>query len=221
VSAALLVDRVQKRFGDRALLDLNAITFSAGTLHVIVGDNGVGKTTFLKILSGLEPADQLLLRLDQHKVASSPYPDHLRREIVYVHQHPYLFSTTVDANIGYGLVQRKVEPATREAAVREAIQWAGLDSIAHVRPSKLSGGEKQRVALARAKVLNAPVMLIDEPTANLDGQARVQVAALLESLRLAGRIVIVATHDPALLTLPNVQRWNLEAGQLLFEGAAA
>ncbi len=78
----------------------------------------------------------------------------------------------------------------------------------------MSGGEKQRVALARTLVLNAPVMLIDEPTANLDTKARDQVKALLESLRAEGRIVIIATHDQALMALPGANVWQLMDGKL-------
>ncbi len=212
--SALQIQRVVKNFGDRRLLDIDAHTFSPGQLHFIKGDNGAGKTTLLKILAGIDRPNALDFRFNGATVTHTEYPDELRRDIVYIHQHPYLFSTSVAANIGYGLKMRNVPREPREAAIAEAIRWAGLTGVENVTPKRLSGGEKQRVALARALVLNAPVMLIDEPTANLDTKARDQVKALLESLRAEGRIVIIATHDPALMALPGANVWQLMDGKL-------
>lgn len=215
--STLQIQRVIKNFGERRLLDIDAHAFSAGELHVIKGDNGAGKTTLLKMLAGLDKAkasDALDFSFDGVTYTDTHYPDALRRDIVYVHQHPYLFSTSVAANIGYGLGLRKVPALQREHAITDAIRWAGLTGVEKVAPKRLSGGEKQRVALARALVLNAPVMLIDEPTANLDAQARDQVSALLESLRAKGRIVIIATHDPALMAISGANVWQLMDGKL-------
>lgn len=214
MGAALVVERVVKKFGPRTLIDSGAATFAAGELHLLVGDNGTGKTTFLKILSGLEQADEAAFSLNGFAYRGGRYPDAMRREIVYVHQHPYLFSTSIAANISYGLKQRAITGADRERALAEALQWAGLDAVRDVAPKRLSGGEKQRVALARALVLKAPVMLIDEPTANLDTKARDQIKALLETLRAEGRIVIIATHDPEMTRLPGATVWNLVDGRI-------
>ena len=215
--STLQIQRIVKNFGERRLLNIDAHPFPAGELHLIRGDNGAGKTTLLKMLAGLDKAnaaDALDFRFNGNLYTHAHYPDALRREIVYVHQHPYLFSTSVAANIGYGLRLRKIPVQQRQDAIRDAIRWAGLTGVEKVTPKRLSGGEKQRVALARALVLNAPVMLIDEPTANLDTQARGQVSALLESLRAEGRIVIIATHDPSLLVLPRTIVWQLMDGKL-------
>ena len=217
--AALVIERIVKRFGSRNLIDSGECIFAAGELHLLVGDNGVGKTTLLKILSGLEVADEMAFELNGRAWRGGRYPDALRREIVYVHQHPYLFSTSIAANIAYGLKQRAVAGDVRDKAVTEAMRWAGLDAVRDVAPKRLSGGEKQRVALARALVLKAPVMLIDEPTANLDAKARDQVKALLETLRAEGRIVIIATHDPALTKLTGATIWNMAGGRIVRSGS--
>ena len=144
----------------------------------------------------------------------TPYPQLMRDAIVYVHQHPVMFSTSVEENIGYGLSVRGVPKKIIAEKVEEAIAWAG---IAHLRasiPNFLSGGEKQRVALARARVLSPKLLLLDEPTANLDGAAREQVIALIPTLVNEGGSVIMACHDRDLIALPGVQRLKIRDGKL-------
>jgi tungstate transport system ATP-binding protein len=210
----LVIARLTKRLGARAVLDVGPVSFSTGTLHVIEGDNGAGKSTLLKCTGGLESADEIHLTFAGQSFAGGPYPAALRSAIVYVHQHPYLFSGGVVANLDYGLQCRNLTAETRKARIRDAITWAGLEYALNTPPRKFSGGEKQRLALARAVALEPQVLLADEPTANLDQVARGQVHALLESLVARGTLVIVATHDPALLGKAGAQRWLLNAGAL-------
>jgi tungstate transport system ATP-binding protein len=126
----------------------------------------------------------------------------LRSEVIYVHQHPYLFHTTVAANIGYGLSARRMPSQARDRVVAEAMAWAGVEHLRAVPPQKLSGGEKQRVALARAHVLHPKVLLLDEPTANLDAEARGQIVTLLGQLADRDTCVVVACHDREIIGLP-------------------
>jgi tungstate transport system ATP-binding protein len=143
-----------------------------------------------------------------------PYPRALRQAIVYVHQHPILFSTTVADNIGYGLVVRGAPPGFVQPVVEDAMAWAGVTHLRATNPARLSGGEKQRVALARAKVLQPRLLLLDEPTANLDGAAREQVIALIPTMVEAGSSIVIACHDRDLINLPGVQRLKLRDGHL-------
>jgi tungstate transport system ATP-binding protein len=92
--------------------------------------------------------------------------------------------------------------------------WAGVAHLRDTDPTRLSGGEKQRVALARARVLQPRLLLLDEPTANLDGPAREQVMALIPTLLDAGSSVVMACHDRDLIGLPGVQRLKLREGRL-------
>ena len=208
------VTRIAKSYAGKALLDIGALELGAGDLIVLSGDNGSGKSTLLKILAGLERADALEMRCNGFSARAADYPRELRRLIVYVHQHPYLFNTSIAENVRYGLRLRDTPEEARERLVREAIAWAGVDALRGVPPARLSGGEKQRVALARAKVLAPRVLLVDEPTANLDSQARGQVIELLRRTATGDNCVVVACHDRELLELPGARRWHLENGRI-------
>ena len=207
MSAVLFaVEGLAKRFGDRVLFDGARLELEAGSGYVLTGANGTGKTTLLRIVAGLEPSEsgQLAFRAQASPVPD--YPEAWRREIVYVHQQPYLFRTTIEENLDYGLARRHMPNAERQERVREALAWAGLADRREVPPHKLSGGEKQRAALARAKVLDPTLLLLDEPTANLDGDARKQVLELVTALCIENHTVVVASHDPEIIRLAILNR---------------
>lgn len=210
----LSIRGLRKQFQQRSLFDIDALDIAAGTAYVLTGINGAGKSTLLRVLAGLEKADiESATFLDQ-PVGWSPYPHILRQSLVYVHQHPVMFSTNVADNIGYGLKTRGVGTGERKQAIDEAMDWAGIQHLRHSNPATLSGGEKQRVALARAKVLAPKILLLDEPTANLDGAAREQVIALIPTLTEQGASVVMACHDRDLISMPHVQRLKLRDGRL-------
>jgi tungstate transport system ATP-binding protein len=214
MSELLKVQGLRKRYGERLLFDIDVLRVAAASAYVLTGVNGAGKSTLLRVLAGLERAEVERVEFEGREVALHPYPRLLRTAIVYVHQHPIMFSTSVAHNIGYGLLARG-EPAARVAqAVEEAMAWAGVAHLRGSDPARLSGGEKQRVALARARVLQPRLLLLDEPTANLDGSAREQVIALIPTIVEAGSSVVMACHDRDLIGLPGVQRLKLRDGHL-------
>jgi tungstate transport system ATP-binding protein len=213
--ALLGVRGLRKRHGERLLFDIDRIEIATHSAYVLTGVNGAGKSTLLRVLGGLEHADIDSLRFACDDVLRvHPYPRALREAIVYVHQHPVLFSTSVADNIGYGLRLRRVPRAQAAAAVEEAMTWAGVLHLRGSDPARLSGGEKQRVALARARILQPKLLLLDEPTSNLDGQAREQVLELIPTLVEAGTSVVIACHDRDLIGLPGIQRFKLRDGRL-------
>jgi len=214
MTVMLSIDRLTKRYGDKLLLDLRHFRLEAARAYVLTGMNGAGKSTLLRVLAGLAPADVEGMQFAGQPVRLAPYPPTLRRDIVYVHQHPVMFSTSVAGNIGYGLKARGVARAEAARLVEEAMHWAGVQHLRASPPATLSGGEKQRVALARAKVLQPRLLLLDEPTASLDGEAREQVLALIPSLTQAGSTVVMACHDRDLINLPDVRRLKLREGHL-------
>lgn len=214
MTALLSIERLRKRFGERLLFDIDRLVIESAHAYVLTGANGAGKSTLLRILCGLESADIASALFHGQPALLSPYSQTMRDAIVYVHQHPAMFSTSVAANIGYGLSARGVGKKEIVQRVEEAMAWAGITHLHASRPGILSGGEKQRVALARAKVLSPKLLLLDEPTANLDGAAREQVIALIPTLINAGSSVVMACHDRDLIGLPGVQRLKLRDGRL-------
>ena len=213
--ALLKAEGVVRRLGGRRVLDGIELTLERGQGYVLSGDNGSGKTTLLRVLSGLDAADAGVLRFQGVQTMPPYYPDDWRLHVVYVHQHPYLFHTSVARNIAYGLKARGESRESRLQKVEDAIDWAGVREVITVPPQKLSGGEKQRVAMARAKVLAPQLLLLDEPTANLDADGRRRTLELLVRLFAEGVSVLIACHDRELIELPGVQRFHLENGKLL------
>ena len=213
----LRVEGLRKQFGERVLFDHATLELYAGHGYVLSGANGAGKTTLLRILAGLEGAQDGRLIFRGVSATPAAVPEPWRREIVYVHQQPYLFHTSTEKNLEYGLLQRGVAAGERRARVDEALHWAGLADKRDVPPHKLSGGEAQRAALARAKLLNPALLLLDEPTANLDGESRKQVLDLVTALCIDDHTVLIASHDPEILRLAILDRLKVTERQIVPE----
>lgn len=214
MTALLEIHHLRKSFGARKLFDIAALRIEECSAYVLTGMNGSGKSTLLRILAGLEPAESGEIRFMGRPVRLSSYPQEMRSAVIYGHPHPVMFSTSVAANIGYGLLQRGRPRREIEKMVEEAMSWAGISHLRDSNPQALSAGEKQRVALARARILAPRLLLLDEPTANLDGDAREKVIALIPTLIAGGSSVIIACHDRDLIAMRGVQRLKLQDGRL-------
>lgn len=213
MTALFAIEQFSKRFGTRELFNIAELELASGASYVLTGDNGAGKTTLLKALAGLESARFGAIRYKGRDVSGDVLGE-LRRDVVYVHQHPYLFDTSIAANIAYGLKLRGIATPEIKQRVEAAIEWAKLGEFRNTPPQRLSGGEKQRVALARAWVLQASVMLFDEPTANLDHASRDRVIELIEHAVRENNCVVVACHDHEIINLPHVRRLHLDQGTI-------
>ncbi len=217
----LVLEGVRKAFGARRILDVSRLELAAGESYVLTGENGSGKTTFLRVLAGLEAAEVDACCFDGKPVDLLTYPLWLRHDVIYVHQHPYLFRGSIADNVAYGLKARGMAASAREPLVREAIAWAGVGDLLDVPSHRLSGGEKQRVALARARVLHPRLFLLDEPTANLDVEARQQTMRLIRDLCDANSTVVLACHDREIIDLPHMHRLHIENGRIDYRNSHA
>jgi len=178
-----------------------SLSMDRGQVVSLEGRSGSGKTTLLSILGCILTPTSGTVAIDGQAVDARRPTDLSRirkRFIGFVFQHYNLIpSLTARENVEYALNIRghRGRAARREA--QRVIDLVGLSDRAHAVPSDLSGGEKQRVAIARAVAGNAPLLLADEPTANLDTETGQAVLSLLRDLaRNEGRAVLIVTHDP-------------------------
>ena len=193
--ALVRLANLRKTMAGSPLLEIAELELKAGRCIVLHGRNGAGKTTLLKIIGGLEPPDVADVELGGTTRSWEEARRELRRISIYLHQHPYLFDRSVAANVAYGLRKRGVRGAELERRVGDALDWAGLSHLHSRNARQLSGGEKQRVVLTRARVLSPRLLLLDEPTASMDQEAREQTQFLVRRLRSEGVAVVIASHD--------------------------
>ena len=139
--ALLGVRGLRKHYGERLLWDIDRLEISTHGAYVLTGMNGAGKSTLLRVLGGLERAEVDSVRFDGQETRLHPYPRKLREAVVYVHQHPVLFSTSVAHNIGYGLCVRGLPKEEVAGRVEAAMAWAGVAHLRDADPTRLSGGE--------------------------------------------------------------------------------
>jgi tungstate transport system ATP-binding protein len=161
------LEQVVKTYRARTVLEVDYLEVQPGEILALVGPSGAGKSTLLRLLNFLEPPTRGKIFFSQHEFSvARDMPLDLRRRVTMVFQRPMLLNRSLPANVSYGLELRGV-PHTRER-VLAALEEVGLTPLVHQKAHTLSGGEAQRVALARAMVIQPEVLLLDEPTANLD-----------------------------------------------------
>ena len=185
---------VAREYGGRRVLDIESLDVERGEIFGLVGPSGAGKSTLLRLLAFVEPVSAGALTFDGVPASNGLVPLGQRRRVTMVFQRPVLLKRSVEENVGFGLRLRGERDA--RAKVRECLRRVGLESLAAVRAASLSGGEMQRVALARALVLDPEVLLLDEPTANLDPYNVGLIESLIrEQNRERGTTVVLVTHN--------------------------
>jgi tungstate transport system ATP-binding protein len=161
------LQQVTKTYNTRTVLEVENLAIHQSEILAIVGPSGAGKSTLLRLLNFLEPPIEGKIAFhDQVFSAGSEIPLELRRKVTMVFQRPMLLSRSIFANVNYGLELRGIR--NTQQRVQAALEEVGLAHLERQKARTLSGGEAQRVALARAIVLQPEVLLLDEPTANLD-----------------------------------------------------
>lgn len=177
-------------------LRVKQLSLASGYLYALEGENGAGKSTLLQLLALLQPPQCGSLIFDGLPVSFMPSSlQGLRRQITLLEQNPYLFSGSVRQNLAFGLKLRGVHGSEQRQRIADALAACGLQGFAHRPARELSGGESRRVALARALALQPKLLLLDEPTANLDAGQVAGLERLLVSLPQQGITVVIATHD--------------------------
>jgi tungstate transport system ATP-binding protein len=159
------LSQITKTYNGRSILNLPQLTIMRGEILAIVGPSGSGKSTLLRLLNFLEPPTSGELWFDDTAVTLS-IPLVTRRRVTTVFQTPGLLNRTVAGNLSYGLQLRGEKLA--ESEIAHWLTRLGLFGFGNHRATKLSAGEAQRVAMARALIVQPDVLLLDEPTANLD-----------------------------------------------------
>jgi len=206
-----LVQLVQAgvRFGSvQALHGIN-LTLHRGDRLALVGANGSGKTTLLRVLHGLLACD------GQRQVQALPGGKVPGTAMLF--QRPFLLSLSVRFNVLLGLWLHGVPRALRDERCARALRRVGLEAVA-ARPARsLSGGQQQRLALARAWALEPDILLLDEPTANLDPSAKREVERLIEALAADGATVVMSTHNLGQAKRLATRVAYLEAGRLVVD----
>jgi tungstate transport system ATP-binding protein len=187
------LEGIRLRYGERLVLDMPLLEVRRGETLAIVGPSGAGKSSLLRLLNFLESPSAGTITFGGEPIGGAA-PLHLRRQITTVFQRPVPLSASVLDNVAYGLRLRGGRAARERAA--EALERLGLAHLAGKRAHTLSGGEMQRVALARAMVIDPGVLLLDEPTANLDPYNVQQIEQAIGDLhRRRATTIVLVTHN--------------------------
>ena len=186
---------VVKQYDARRVLQIDTLCVHKSEILAIVGPSGAGKSTFLRLLNFLEEPSQGEIRfLGRAFGRDQLAPLELRRKVTTVFQRPILLNRSVRANVGYGLWLRGRSGSGER--VDAALEEVGLLQLARHKARTLSGGEAQRVALARSIVLDPEVLLLDEPTANLDPYSVGLIEDIVRRLNEEqGTTIVLVTHN--------------------------
>ncbi|MBN8410829.1 ATP-binding cassette domain-containing protein [Halomonas denitrificans] len=188
---------------DLVVLDQLELKVHAGERVAVVGSSGSGKTTLLNLLGGLDSPSAGEVRVDGtvlHQLGDAEIGRFRNRHIGFVYQfHHLLAEFSALENVALPLIIRGSRKRDAEDKARALLQKVGLGPRADHKPGELSGGERQRAAIARALVTDPSLMLMDEPTGNLDKHTAASILALMDELAASARCAfVIVTHDPEL-----------------------
>ena len=210
----LLFRGIEKTYAETNILRNVDISLYPGKCILLSGNNGSGKTTLLKIIAGLVAPSRAEIELSGKSHSWKSAIRSIRREIIYLHQQPYLLSGTVESNVSYGLRFTSLNRKQLRESVKEALEWAGLADVAKHQAKTLSGGVQQRVAFTRAWILKPKVLLLDEPMTNMDIESREQACDLLKRMKSEGMSIVLTSHDINIIDGLIDSHYSLSDGKL-------
>jgi len=186
------LENLRCSYKDKLVLDIPYLVIERGSSVGLVGRNGSGKSTLLRVLGFLHPHEGTL------KFCGNTNPNvNEKRKATLLLQEPFLLRRSVFENVAYGLRMRRAPFSDIKTRAEEALISVGLEPERFARRPwyALSGGESQRVALASRLVLDPEVLLLDEPTANIDDESSILIFNVLVKVKEKGTTVIIASHD--------------------------
>jgi len=187
----LRFENLKKAYGDKTVLDLACGSIEHGKITGLIGSNGAGKSTFLNIVAGLD-------KPTSGHIWYGSTEELPRSQMTLLFQQPYLIHTTVEKNIAYPLKLRKLPKDQIAARVAELMAELGLTDLAKQRGRLLSGGEMQKVAFARALSFRPELLLMDEPTSNIDAATTAEIERIIKKENEeAGMTMIFVGHNLA------------------------
>jgi len=186
---------LRKSVHGRLLLDIDTLAIQEHHCVALSGRNGAGKSTLMRIIAGLEMPDSATISFEGQVLSWRRVRKKMHTQVIYLHQQPYLFDSSVIDNIAYGLRRRGLPLRELSSKVSEALDWADIGHLQLRNAHDLSGGERQRVAFARARILSPRILLLDEPTSNMDSESRGQAYRMIKRLKDEGVSIIVASHE--------------------------
>jgi tungstate transport system ATP-binding protein len=203
------IENICMAFGEKQVLRNINLEIRRGEIFALIGPSGAGKTTLLRILNFFEKPTRGNLKFNG--MANEGETNTIRRRMSLLFQTPAVFNTLVFDNVAYGLRVRGIDETTIEYKVKSALNTVGLSGKEKQKARTLSTGEAQRMAFARAIVYDPELLLLDEPTANLDPANVVKIEYIIRRIQSErGTTILIATHN-----IPQVRRIADRVGILL------
>lgn len=187
----LQIKDLKKNYENQCALNINDLTIESSSSLGIIGSNGAGKSTLIKIIAGLIDASAGFVEYNNEKLSTK-----VQQNMTLVFQKPYLLRTTVFNNIAYPLTIRKVKRDEIINRVKQVMKSMDIEYLQDQKAWTLSGGEAQKVALARAIVSRPSLLLLDEPTANIDpSSVLIMENAIRDFYKENNATIIIITHN--------------------------
>lgn len=187
----ILINNLKKRYGKSLILDISSMNLPSSQINAIVGPNGCGKSTLLNIIAGLDREVEGNIFYGKNKESIKK----VAKDITLVMQKPQIFKDTVFNNAAIGLKFRGIKGKELEEGAMRALELVGLKEYSHRKATTLSGGEAQRLAFARAIAFEPKVVLLDEPTSNIDSENKEVIGYIISRMKSRGLNIVLVSHD--------------------------